>query len=247
MDGKELMEKILAVENRPVLLAGIALGGIAAAIFMKRLSPMRVLGIAPRANPRSRGIESQTEGPAPQHMDAAAGPCVLGRIGAVPNADAPPSPAVVFEVREFSPPLQRRGAEPAGTAQRIQMSPAHARRSTAPALARQTRVGRCRARHTAGIDTHARYASAESWPCSSHHVVCVCVRVCVCAFSVWCMSLAGMGTRSGCGAQRTAGLGALPCTKARAPSMSTSRSVCTCEHRVGPGVGHRMRRRVTLL
>ena len=49
MDGKVLMEKVLAVENRPVLFAGIALGGIAAAIFMKRLGPMRVLGIAPRA------------------------------------------------------------------------------------------------------------------------------------------------------------------------------------------------------
>ena len=48
MDGKVLMEKVLAVENRPVLFAGIALGGIAAAIFMKRLGQMRVPGIPAR-------------------------------------------------------------------------------------------------------------------------------------------------------------------------------------------------------
>lgn len=36
MDGTELMEKVMAAENRPVLLAGIAIGGIAAYVFMKR-------------------------------------------------------------------------------------------------------------------------------------------------------------------------------------------------------------------
>ena len=99
----------------------------------------------------------------------------------------------------------------------------------------------------ASIQTHGARLQNPGHVLRIMWCVCVCVCACVCVFSVWCVSLAGMGTRSGCGAQRTADQGALPSTKARAPSMSTSRSVCTCEHKVGPGVGHIMRRRVILL
>jgi hypothetical protein len=180
------MEKVLAVENRPVLLAGIALGGIAAAIFMKRLGPMRVLGIARCARHRQ-----------------------LWFLG-------------LHVVRGW-----RGGAEPAGAAQRILMRQAHARRSTAPPLARQTRAGR-RTLCTARITRHGARLQNPG------HVLRIMWCVCVCVCCVLCMSLAGTGTRSGCGARRTADPGALPSTKARAPSMSTSRSVCTCEHRVGP-------------
>jgi len=134
MDGNVLMEKVLAVENRPVLLAGIALGGIAAAIFMKRLGPMRVLGIAPLC---------------------------------------PPSPAVVFGTT-CSPRLERRcRARWCGTTYPNEPSacaPQHS--STAGAT-----NARGQAHPLHGSHHKARRASAESWPCSSHHVVCMCVCV----------------------------------------------------------------------
>jgi hypothetical protein len=140
MDGNVLMEKVLAVENRPVLLAGIALGGIAAAIFMKRLGPMRVLGIARCARHRQ-----------------------LWFLG-------------LHVVRGW-----RGGAEPAGAAQRILMRQAHARRSTAPPLARQTRAGRphpLHGSHNKGTARVCRILAMFFASCGVY--VCVCVVCCVC-------------------------------------------------------------------
>ena len=101
MDGTELMEKVMAAENRPVLLAGIAIGGIAAYVFMKRSQPG--LRRAPRVRTRQRAASEARHvrgvgqdpgdggGTSAASLQGASGPCLRARRIRGPAARAPPS------------------------------------------------------------------------------------------------------------------------------------------------------------